>query len=94
MIKQWVESVVCYSSELDSKGWSADNLIGIPTVFPNYGHFTFFFFIFLNFFRTSWSPLESRGKEEFLEVKFKEKLYLKKLKIFETNCPVWFLFFS
>jgi hypothetical protein len=42
MIKQWVESVVCYSSELDSKGgWSANNIIGIPTIFPNYGHFTF-----------------------------------------------------
>jgi hypothetical protein len=58
MIKQWVESVVCYSSELDSKGWSADNLIGIPTVFPNYGHFTFFSF-FLNFLQ---NELESTGK--------------------------------
>jgi hypothetical protein len=44
--------------------------------------------IFKLFHRTSWTPFEKRGKEEFLEVKFKQKLYLKKLKIFETNCPV------
>eukprot|EP01080_Neovahlkampfia_damariscottae_P009951 gene9951-2272_t len=74
MIKQWVNNIISYSSEVDSKNWKATNIIGKPTVYPNYGSF-----------KGTWSPLD--GKEEFIEIKFKENVFVKKLKIYETNNP-------
>lgn len=74
LLSQWVESVTKFSSEYN--GWPANNVIGKSNTYPHYGDL-----------RTAWAPSSTNGGMEFLELKYKTKVYVSEIEIYETYNP-------
>ncbi|WAQ96631.1 SPOPL-like protein [Mya arenaria] len=55
LVSQWVSRVRAYSSQYDSDSWNADQVIGSPRVYPQYGDIV-----------GTWAPGD-RNNSEFLE---------------------------
>lgn len=70
--RQWVSSVSNFSSQYDSTGWSAEQVIGPPKVYPKHGDI-----------RGAWAS-GTKTNSEFIEVVFLEKVYPTEINIYET----------
>jgi len=71
---QWVKKVLKFSTQYN--GWPASNIEGKSNTYPQYGDL-----------KTSWAPSQSSGKQEFLELQFKNKVNPRKIEIYETFNP-------
>jgi len=68
--------VIDVSSEYIVKpGWSADQIIGPPRVYPRYGDFV-----------GTWAP-KGNNTVEFITLKFPEPIAIQEIHVYETNCP-------
>ncbi|XP_048237179.1 uncharacterized protein LOC125372143 [Haliotis rufescens] len=72
LITLWVESVVQFSSQYGYLDWSAENIVGPPDVFPDYGDDP-----------NAWASAEWTGIE-WIEVQISQSLYITKVDIYET----------
>ncbi|XP_052689658.1 uncharacterized protein LOC128167784 [Crassostrea angulata] len=70
--RQWVSSVSNFSSQYDSTGWSAEQVIGPPKVYPKHGDI-----------RGAWAS-GTKTNNEFIEVVFLQKVYPTEINIYET----------
>lgn len=66
---QWVSQVLAFSSEYS--GWPATNVIGITNTYPQYGDL-----------RTAWAPKNSKGQQEYLELKFAQPMFIVKCEVY------------
>ena len=73
---RWVDSVITFSSEYSTSSWSANQVIGIPNVYPGYGDNSY-----------AWASSTSDGQREFLELHFEEAAPASKVAIYETLYP-------
>jgi len=73
--KQWVKKVVKYSSQYNDDGWSANQVIGKPNVYPNHGDL-----------HGAWATRET-DQNQFIEVKFAVKVRPTAINIYETYNP-------
>jgi len=71
----WADAVLSFSSEQNSEGLGAHQLVGPPRVFPIHGHVD-----------GAWSPAPASGsaKQEWVEVGFREALYVSAVELYET----------
>lgn len=72
VIRQWVQRVVNYSSQYDSAGWSAEQVIGAPKVYPRHGDI-----------RGAWAS-QTKTNKEFIEVAYGRKVFPQEINIYET----------
>ncbi|XP_052820202.1 uncharacterized protein LOC128246029 [Mya arenaria] len=72
LVSQWVSRVRAYSSQYDSDSWNADQVIGSPRVYPQYGDIV-----------GTWAPGD-RNNSEFLELEYAEEVYVTGIDIYET----------
>ncbi|XP_067138506.1 F-box/LRR-repeat protein 4 isoform X2 [Centruroides vittatus] len=100
-IEQYVEEVKDFSSQYGSEGsisYTALNVVGEPNIFPKFGDYTQAFL--LRTYGSWWLNSASLQKpfsycipkdevisQDFLEVRFKEKVYPLELNIYETYNP-------
>lgn len=70
--RQWVSSVSNFSSQYDSTGWAANQVIGPPKVYPKHGDI-----------RGAWAS-GTKTNNEFIEVVFLQKVYPTEINIYET----------
>nr|XP_022313500.1 uncharacterized protein LOC111118373 isoform X1 [Crassostrea virginica]XP_022313502.1 uncharacterized protein LOC111118373 isoform X1 [Crassostrea virginica] len=71
-IAQWACSVESFSSEYNSEGWSADQILGPPKVYPEYGDL-----------HGAWAS-EECNLREFIEISFERSVVPSEIKIYET----------
>ncbi|XP_061181818.1 F-box/LRR-repeat protein 4-like [Saccostrea echinata] len=72
VIRQWISRVLNYSSQYDSAGWSANQVIGAPKVYPRHGDI-----------RGAWAT-QTKTNKEFIEVAYDQKVYPQEINIYET----------
>ncbi|XP_059177325.1 kelch-like protein 8 [Physella acuta] len=72
IIKQWVHRVKGFSSQYNSTSWSADQVIGPPKVFPQYGDNC-----------GAWAQ-GSIDNKQFLEIQYEVPVLPKSINIYET----------
>ncbi len=72
---QWAAKVVKYSSQFESKQFSAEQVLNKPNVLPNLG-----------LSPNAWSP-DKKGKKEFLEVEYQRSSKIQQIAIAETHNP-------
>jgi len=75
-IEIWADKVVNFSSEFSLSEGSAQQILGQPDTYPNYGNYS-----------TAWSPSSESGSKEYIEVGFEKALLLTKLSVYETYNP-------
>lgn len=74
---QWVAKVISYSSQYSDKQYSANQVIGSPSVKTEFGSTP-----------TAWAPLEKRSiNGEFIHVEYSNPIKLKIIYINETSSP-------
>ena len=74
---QWVAKVISYSSQYSDKQYSANQVIGSPSVKTEFGSTP-----------TAWAPLEKRSiNGEFIHVEYSNPIKLKTIYINETSSP-------
>ena len=73
IVRQWVSRVNSFSSQYNEDTWSANNVIGPPLVFPNYGDL-----------QNSWAQTSDFHQNHFIELEFPEEVYVVKINIYET----------
>lgn len=71
-VKQWVHQVIDFSSEYPSENFAASNVIGKPTVYPQYGD--------LN---GVWAQREL-NRNQYITLRFEEEIYVTGLNVYET----------
>ncbi|XP_048760253.2 F-box/LRR-repeat protein 4-like [Ostrea edulis] len=72
VIRQWVSSVLNFSSQYDTAGWSASQVVGAPKVYPRYGDI-----------RGAWAT-RTKTDKEFVELKYEQKVYPQEINVYET----------
>ncbi|XP_034301075.2 uncharacterized protein [Magallana gigas] len=73
-IRLWASEVTNFSSQHNSRGYSAKQVLGKPNVYPRYGDIS-----------GTWTqPGNQLDRIHFIEVKFPRKLYVSKINIYET----------
>jgi len=73
---QWVKSVISFSTQYGTTSWAANQVIGKPDTYPQYGDKS-----------TAWAPSAATGTLEFLELKFETPVFITGVGIFETLNP-------
>lgn len=71
----WANQVLGFSSQVASKQFSSNQILGEPSVMPDYGVSA-----------SAWSPLSSQ-KNEWIRIKFPKKIIIKEIGIFENVNP-------
>ncbi|KAH3727841.1 hypothetical protein DPMN_053786 [Dreissena polymorpha] len=69
---QWVSGVIGYSSQYGSDKWSAQQILGVPDVYPGYAND-----------KWAWAP-DVIDANQFLEFQFTTSVYVTKLDVYET----------
>ena len=72
----WADKVVGFSSQHSNKEYSANQILGEPSVTPEYG-----------FTSAAWLPKFPSERMEWIKVKFKEPIYIKQIAINENLNP-------
>lgn len=72
-VNQWVSRVIGFSSEYNQDTWCANNIIGAPRVYPNYGDL-----------QGAWAQASDFHDKHFIEIEFPKEIYVEKLNIYET----------
>lgn len=75
-ITQYASSVIGFSSQYSSGGWSANRALGEENIYPLYGDFS-----------GAWASFTTDSQREFLILGFEESQTVKKIEIFETFNP-------
>ncbi|CAL1542132.1 unnamed protein product [Lymnaea stagnalis] len=75
VLKQWVKKVISFSSQYNNTGWSADQVVGSPKVYPEHGD--------LN---GAWAS-GSIDKHQFIELEFEHPVTPSAINIYETYNP-------
>jgi hypothetical protein len=70
-VECFVSKVISFSSQYNTSGWGANQVIGEPRVYPRYGDL-----------QGSWAPRDCT--QEYLEVEFPEELFINAISIYET----------
>ncbi len=74
---EWAGKVVSYSSQRAEKQFAAKQALGEPSIFPNGGDRP-----------SAWSPSRTENKKpEFIKVRFKNPMFIKKVAVAETYNP-------
>lgn len=71
-IEQWASVVYSFSSEYDSEGWAANQVIGPPQVYPQYGDI-----------EGAWAS-EDTNSVEYIEIGFEQQVIPSVIKLYET----------
>ena len=75
---QWCDDVISFSSQRDSEGYGAHQLVGPPRIFPMHGHSIL----------GAWQPAVMEGaggpKTEWVELRFGTPMYISGIEIYET----------
>ncbi|XP_061164564.1 uncharacterized protein LOC133173596 [Saccostrea echinata] len=72
--RQWASEVTAFSSQHNTAGYSAKQMLGKPNVYPRYGDFP-----------GTWTQATGQLNEnQFIQVRFPEKVWLTKVVIYET----------
>ncbi|XP_052217124.1 uncharacterized protein LOC127835000 [Dreissena polymorpha] len=69
---QWVSGVIRYSSQYGTDNWSAQQILGVPNVYPTYGDIN-----------RAWAP-HVIDANQFLEFQFATPVYVRKVDVYET----------
>ncbi|XP_052223519.1 uncharacterized protein LOC127839282 [Dreissena polymorpha] len=69
---QWVSGVITYSSQYGTDGWSAQQILGVPDVYPTYADDT-----------RAWAP-QVIDANQFLEFQFATPVYVTQVDVYET----------
>ncbi|KAH9499206.1 hypothetical protein Btru_004449 [Bulinus truncatus] len=72
MMKQWAQKVIRFSSQYNNTGWSAEQILGRPKVYPQYGDM-----------QGAWAS-ESIDSFQFIEIEFEKAVTPEAINIFET----------
>lgn len=73
---RFASSVVDFSSEYDSDPWSAQQALGPPDTYPNYGDFS-----------TAWASATADDQPEFLVLEFDDAAPINYVDVYETYNP-------
>jgi hypothetical protein len=73
---RWVDSVIAFSSQWGTDSYSANQVIGMPNVYPSYGDNG-----------NAWASSTSDGQREFLELHFPDAAPASKIAVYETYYP-------
>jgi len=73
---QWARQLIDFSSESGSKAFSAKEILGKPSVMPNFGKSS-----------AAWSPNFPSGNFEWIRVSFDEPIYIRQVVINENLNP-------
>ena len=73
LLRQFVDDVIEYSSQLGDEQFAAKRLRGKPAVFPRHYYDA-----------AAWCPKEARTANEFVEVRFARKVRVAAIELFET----------
>lgn len=71
-IEQWASVVYSFSSEYNSGGWAANQVIGPPQVYPSYGDI-----------EGAWAS-ENTNSIEYIEIGFEQTIIPSEIKLYET----------
>lgn len=74
--QQYASGVIAFSSEYSSNFWSAQQALGSPDTYPNYGDHS-----------TAWASLSPDGQREFLELSFSVPEIINQVWVYETYNP-------
>lgn len=72
----WADSVIAFSTQYSSNSWSANQLLGAPNTYPNYGDI-----------RTAWTSSNYGNQREYLVVGYTTPVLTNEILIYETNAP-------
>lgn len=75
IVSLWVHKILSFSSQYNSEGWAAQNVVGKPTNYPTYGDQ-----------QGAWAQADC-GPNEFIEVEFHKPLQPHAVEIYETYNP-------
>lgn len=73
---RWADEVIAYSSQYDSIEWAADQVLGPPDTYPEYGDI-----------ETAWTSEFQDTQREFLELAYESHQPVRSIAIFETYNP-------
>ncbi|MBK7965244.1 MAG: hypothetical protein IPK10_08065 [Bacteroidetes bacterium] len=74
--ERYAVEVLNFSSEYSPTAYSADMILGVPDVYPNYGDIG-----------QAWAPLTTTGTREFIEIRFDDFAPVNFIDIYETFTP-------
>ncbi len=72
----WADSVIAFSTQYSSTGWSANQLLGAPNTYPNYGDIS-----------TAWTADTYGDHRDFLVVGYSTPVLTNEVLIYETSAP-------
>ena len=73
---QYASKVTAFSSQYSSSNYAADQVLGVPDSYPQYGDLP-----------ATWSPSTERSNREFIELEFAEPKRINLIDIYETYNP-------
>lgn len=71
-VQCWASRVHAYSSQYNNGGWAADQVVGLPRVYPRYGDI-----------QGSWAQ-GNKSDDEWIELDYPEPIYIQNIHIYET----------
>lgn len=73
---RYADSVVAFSTQWSATSWSAQQALGPPNTYPNYGDIA-----------TAWASLTTDGQREFLELWYSNPARISHVAMYETLSP-------